>query len=54
MAMSLGWHGGATLMGRPLDISVQAALEARDDAANLYLDEDFFMLTTGWINPAFA
>lgn len=42
MAMSLGRHGGATLIGRPLDIAVQAALEAQDDAANLCLDADVF------------
>ncbi len=42
MAMSLGKHSGATLIGRPLDISVQAVLEAQDDAANLCLEADVF------------
>lgn len=41
-AMSLGKHSGATLIGRPLDISVQAVLEAQDDAANLCLEADVF------------
>jgi hypothetical protein len=42
MAMSLGKHSGATLIGRPLDISVQAVLEAQEDAANLCLEADVF------------
>lgn len=41
-AMSLGRHSGATLIGRPLDISVQAVLEAQDDAGNLCLEADVF------------
>lgn len=42
MAMSLGRHSGATLIGRPLDISVQAVLEAQDDAGSLCLEADVF------------
>jgi len=42
IAMSLGRHRGATLIGRPLDLSVQAVLEAQDDVASLCLDADVF------------
>ena len=42
MAMSLGRHSGAALIGRPLDISVQALLEAQDNAGNLCLEADVF------------
>ena len=42
MAMSLGRHSGATLIGRPLDISVQAVLEAQDDVSSLCLEADVF------------
>ena len=42
MAMSLGRHSGAALIGRPLDISVQAALDAQDDVGNLCLEADVF------------
>lgn len=41
-AASLGRHSGAALVGRPLDISVQAVLNAQDDIANLCLDADVF------------
>lgn len=40
--MSLGRHSGATLIGRPLDISVQAVLEAQDDVSSLCLEADVF------------
>ena len=40
--MSLGRHSGATLIGRPLDISVQAVLEAQDDVGSLCLEADVF------------
>ena len=42
MAMSLGRHSGATLIGRPLDISVQAVLEAQDDVGSMCVDADVF------------
>ena len=42
MAMSLGRNRGAALVGRPLDIFVQAVLEAQDDSANLCLEADVF------------
>ncbi len=42
IAMSLGRHRGAALIGRPLDISVQAVLDAQDDVASLCLDADVF------------
>lgn len=42
IAMSLGRHRGAALIGRPLDISVQAVLDAQDDIASLCLDADVF------------
>ncbi len=42
MAMSLGRHSGATLIGRPLDISVQAVLEPQEDAGSLCLEADVF------------
>ena len=42
VAMSLGRHSGAALIGRPLDISVQAVLEPQDDASNLCLEADVF------------
>lgn len=42
MAMSLGRHSGATLIGRPLDLSVQAVLEAQDDMGSQCLEADVF------------
>lgn len=42
MAMSLGRHSGATLIGKPLDISVQAVLELQDDLNSLCLEADVF------------
>lgn len=42
MAMSLGRHRGAVLIGRPLDISVQAVLDAQEDLTRLCLDADVF------------
>ena len=42
MAMSLGRYSGATLIGRPLDISVPAVLESQDDASNMCLEADVF------------
>ena len=46
MAMSLGRHTGAALIGRPLDMSVQAVLEAKDDAASVCLEADVFYADT--------
>ena len=45
-AISLGRHRGATLIGRPLDLSVQAVLDAQDDVASLCLDADVFYADT--------
>ena len=42
MAMSLGRHSGAALIGRPLDIVVQAVLEAQDDVSGQCLGADVF------------
>ena len=42
MAMSLGRLNGSALIGRPLDMSVQAVLEPQDDASNLCLEADVF------------
>ena len=42
IATSLGRHRGAALIGRPLDISVQAVLDAQDDVSGLCLDADVF------------
>ncbi len=41
-AVSLGRHRGAALIGRPLDISVQAVFDAQEDPAGLCLDADVF------------
>ena len=41
-AMSLGRYRGAALVGRPLDISVQAVLSAQDDPAALCIEADAF------------
>ena len=41
-AMSLGRHRGVALVGRPLDISVQAVLDAQDDPAALCIEADAF------------
>lgn len=46
IAMSLGRQRGAALIGRPLDISVQAVLDAQDDIAKLCLDADVFYADT--------
>ena len=40
--MSLGKYRGAALVGRPLDISVQAVLGAQDDPAALCIEADAF------------
>lgn len=42
MAMSLGRNRGPVLIGRPLDITVQALLDAQESPANLCLDADVF------------
>ncbi|MDB5967203.1 MAG: hypothetical protein JWQ72_3703 [Polaromonas sp.] len=42
MAMSLGRYRGVALIGRPLDISVQAVLEAQEDPASLCAEADVF------------
>ena len=41
-AVSLGRYRGAALIGRPLDLSVQAVLDAQEDLAALCLDADVF------------
>jgi hypothetical protein len=41
-AVSLGRHRGAVLIGRSLDVSVQAVLDAQEDVAGLCLDADVF------------
>ena len=41
-AMSLGRYRGAALIGRPLDVSVQAVLEAQDDPTSLCIEADVF------------
>ena len=41
-AMSLGRYRGAAVVGRPLDISVQAVLDAQDDPAALCIEADAF------------
>ena len=41
-AMSLGKHRSAAVIGRPLDISVFAVMDAQDDVASLCLDADVF------------
>ena len=40
--MTLGQYSGAALIGRPLDLSVQAVLDAQDGNAALCLDADVF------------
>lgn len=40
--MSLGRHRGVALIGRPLDISVQAILDAQEDIASVCVDADVF------------
>ncbi|MES2398783.1 MAG: hypothetical protein V4573_02255 [Pseudomonadota bacterium] len=42
IAMSFGRHRGAALIGRPLDISVQATLDAQEDPAASCIDADVF------------
>ncbi len=42
IAMSLGRHRGAVLIGRPLDMSVQAVLDGQEDLNTLCLDADVF------------
>ena len=42
MALSLGRHKGVAIIGRPLDVSVQATLDAQDDPANVCLEADVF------------
>ncbi len=42
VALSLGRHRGVTLIGRPLDISVQVVMDAQEDIAGLCLDADVF------------
>ena len=42
MALSLGRHRGVAIIGRPLDVSVQATLDAQDDPANICLEADVF------------
>ena len=41
-AVSLGRHRGAALIGRPLDLTVQAVLDAQEDLAALCLEADVF------------
>ena len=42
VAMTLGRYSGAALIGRPLDLSVLAVLDAQDSSAALCLDADVF------------
>ena len=42
LAMSLGRHRGVALIGRPLDISVQAILDGQEDLAVLCLEANVF------------
>ena len=42
IAVSLGRHRGAALIGKPLDIAVQATLDEQEDLAGLCLDADVF------------
>ncbi|MES2188986.1 MAG: hypothetical protein V4454_02615 [Pseudomonadota bacterium] len=42
MAMSFGRHRGLALIGRPLDISVQATLDAQENPAASCIDADVF------------
>ena len=41
-ALTLGRHRSATLLGQPLDMSVQAALDVQEDLSALCLDADVF------------
>ncbi len=42
LAMTMGRHSGAALVGRPLDISVQAVLDTQEELASLCLEADVF------------
>ena len=42
IAASLGRHRGAALIGKPLDIAVQATLDEQEDLAGLCLEADVF------------
>ena len=42
VAMSLGRLRGAALIGRPLDLSIQAVMDAKDDITGLCIDADVF------------
>ncbi len=44
--MSLGRHSGAALIGRPLDLSVQASLDEREDPQALCVEADVFYADT--------
>lgn len=44
--MSLGRNRGAAIVGRPLDISIQAILDAQEDPASLCLEADVFYADT--------
>lgn len=44
--MSLGRHRGAAIIGRPLDISIQAVLDAQEDLATACIDADVFYSDT--------
>lgn len=46
MAMSLGRHRGAAVIGRPLDISIQAVLDAQEDLAASCIEADVFYSDT--------
>ncbi len=46
MAMSLGRHRGAAVIGRPLDISIQAVLDAQEDLAAACIEADVFYSDT--------
>ncbi|MES2910101.1 MAG: hypothetical protein V4718_01860 [Pseudomonadota bacterium] len=44
--MSLGRHRGAAVIGRPLDISIQAVLDAQEDLAAACIEADVFYSDT--------
>ncbi len=46
IAMSLGRHRGAAVIGRPLDISVQAVLDPQEDPAASCVEADVFYADT--------
>ena len=41
-AVSLGKQSGETIIGRPLDLAIQATIDPRQDVSNLCIDSDVF------------